>query len=182
MAAYHDRVEIPHATYAEWKANTLGNQYDVDGFPAEQPYQCWDFAAEFWYNVGFTERAPSGRLYPDTGGNDAKGIWLNREINKGDKFTLVNTLLELKVGDVICFGNEPYGHVGFVDHEYTGGAYISILSQNNDLPQVTVEYFSVASFQGAFRYKGWHQQPTPTRAKRTHFPWVLYARKLRGRR
>ena len=177
MAQYNGLVSIPHSTYEEWKTATLGNGYDADGSFGNQ---CWDYVAEFWYNVGFTERAPSGRMYPETGGDNARGIWNNRTLNAGDKFDLVNTLFELKVGDIICFGNSPYGHVGFVDHEYDGSGRIWILSQNNDLPLVTVETFGVGSFQGAFRYKEWHTQPRPTTRRRSNFPWVLYARKLRG--
>lgn len=178
MAVYNDYVSIPHSTYAEWKSNTLGNSYDVDGSPIQQPYQCWDFAAEFWWNVGFAKG------YPITGGNDAKGIWWNRDTNKGDKFTLVYNLNELQVGDVICFDAEPYGHVGFVDQVYDGSGRITILSQNVSHDYVTVETYGVESFQGAFRYIPWNNTPPtpPSSTRRGKFPWVLYARKLRERR
>lgn len=180
MSVYNSYVSIPHSTYAEWKSNTLGNSYDVDGIPAGQPYQCWDYASEFWYNAGF------GTGYPITGGDDAKGIWLNRDDNTGDKFTLVYNLNEVQVGDVVCFSIAPYGHVGFVDEVYSGGDYIKILSQNVLNQQyVTVDNCSVSTFQGAFRYIPWNgtppTPPTPTASGKTKFPWVLYARKIRAR-
>ena len=28
MAGY---VDVPHSTYDEWRANTIGNEYDLDG-------------------------------------------------------------------------------------------------------------------------------------------------------
>lgn len=179
MATYNSYVSIPHSTYAEWVSETLGNSYDVDGQPVAQPYQCWDFASEFWYNLGF------GENYPITGGNDAKGVWWNRETNKGDKFELVYNLSEVKQGDVVCFSYGAYGHIGFANENYDGGAYIEILSQNVSSPSVTIENYGVLTFQGAFRYKDWNSTPptppTPSR-KRSKFPWVLYSRKLRERR
>lgn len=173
MSQYNGYVTIPHSSYSEWKTNTLGNGYDADGLYENQ---CWDYASEFWYNAGF------GTGYPITGGDDAKGIWANRDDNTGDKFTLVYNLNEVKVGDVVCFSIDPYGHVGFVDEVYSGGDYIKILSQNVLNQQyVTVDNYPVATFQGAFRYIPWNSTPPtpPTPTRRGKFPWVLYARKLR---
>lgn len=172
MAQYNGYVSIPHATYAEWKTNTLGNGYDADGVYGNQ---CWDFVSEFWYNLGF------GENYPITGGNDAKGIWPNRELNKGDQFDLIYDTTSLKVGDVICFSYGEYGHVGFLDEPYDGGGYFKLLSQNNSQPYVTAENFGSITFQGAFRYKAWNTTPITTNIKKSKFPWVLYARKLRQR-
>ena len=176
MATYNTYVSIPHASYVEWRYFTLGNSYDVDGVPAYQPYQCWDFASEFWWNVGFPTN------YPITGGDNARGIWTNREQNKGDVFDLITDINSLQVGDVICFSVDPYGHVGFLDETYDGGGYFKLLSQNVlDQDYVTAQNYPVDSFQGAFRYKGWHNiPPTPSETKKNKFPWVLYARKLRN--
>ena len=175
MTTYNNYVTIPHSTYAEWRSNTLGNSYDVDGQPPDQPYQCWDFAAEFWYNLGF------GEGYPLTGGNNAKGIWENRNDNKGDVFDLIYNPLSLKVGDIICFSYGDYGHVGFLDDTYDGGSYFKLLSQNNSQPYVTSENYGSITFQGAFRYKAWNDSPTSINIRKSKFPWVLYARKLRNR-
>lgn len=176
MATYNTYVDIPHGSYIEWRYNTLGNSYDVDGYPAQQPYQCWDYVSEFWYNVGF------GTGYPLTGGNDARGIWDNRDANKGDVFDLITNINDLQVGDIICFSAAPYGHVGFLDENYDGNGYFKLLSQNVSGALVTSENYSATSFQGAFRYRPWHTTPpTPTTNKRSTFPWVLYARKLRNR-
>lgn len=172
MAHYDGYVSIPHSTYSEWRENTLGNSYDADG---QFGNQCWDFASEFWYNLGF------GEGYPITGGDDARGIWTNREQNKGDQFDLVTDVLSLKVGDVVCFSASPYGHVGFLDEAYDGSGYMKLLSQNVSGQYVTSENYAAITFQGAFRYKGWNRNPTPINARVGKFPWVLYARKLRNR-
>lgn len=177
MAVYNSYVPIPHSTYAEWKSNTLGNSYDVDGFPVGQPYQCWDYASEFWWNVGFPTN------YPVTGGDDARGIWPNRETNKGDKFDLIYNINDLQVGDIICFSVAPYGHIGFLDEAYDGGNYFKLLSQNFlNQDYVSVDDYPTVSFEGAFRYKEWNSTPpSPTVSGKTKFPWVLYARKIRAR-
>ena len=35
----------------EFRNATLGKRIDVDNFPKEQPYQCWDLPAFFWSRV-----------------------------------------------------------------------------------------------------------------------------------
>ena len=183
MAHYTGYVSIPHSTYAEWKSSVLNNSYDADGLYGAQ---CWDLAAEFWYNLGF----PQG--YPITGGNDAAGVWPNRETNKGDKFDLITSINDVLEGDVMCFsGPTSVGHIAFADENYPQGAtYMNLLGQNQGGGEpapgggttATVESFNISSFQGAFRYKGWHEvPPTPTVSGKSKFPWVLYARKIRAR-
>lgn len=172
MAEYRGYVDIPHTTYQEWRTATIGNSYDVDGTPILQPFQCWDFASEFWRNLGFSTG------YPITGGNDAKGVWYNRETNKGDVFDLIYDISLTEVGDVLCFSIGQYGHIGFLDEPYQSGGYVKLLSQNVSSPYVTSENYGTSTFQGAFRYKGWHNPPTPI-VKTHRFPFVLYAKRLR---
>ena len=38
-------------TPEEFRNATLGKRIDVDNFPKEQPYQCWDLPAYFWSRV-----------------------------------------------------------------------------------------------------------------------------------
>lgn len=199
MAKYTGYVTIPHATYDEWRGATLNNGYDADGYYG---CQCWDFAAEFWWNIGF----PQG--YPTTGGTgSAYAIWDNREANKGYNgviyFDLITNLNDVKRGDIIVYSPipniNPYGHVGFADQDYAtwtppaGQPYeFPILSENNSgTPDpaggayVNVKGYDTRYFRGAFRYKEWKSgpvPPTPTDRKKHKFPWVLYARKLRNNR
>lgn len=197
MAFYTGYVLIPHNTYLAWKNTVAGNGYDADGYYGDQ---CWDLAAEFWYNVGF----PQG--YPLTGPNHyASECWsVNRNNNTSYNgtiyFDLIYNLTDVKQGDVVVFAGSP-GHIGFADEDYnsTKGGYIAILGQNqgsggvppaisNPAGGTTANvkdlYAGGSNFLGAFRYKEWETTPPvppPSEDVRKRFPWVLYARKLRSR-
>ena len=198
MTKYIGYVDVPHSTYAEWKANTNGNGYDIDG---SYGCQCWDFASIFWRNLGF----PAG--YPIITSSSAYTMWENRLANSilnGQRmFELITSLDDVKQGDVIVynyFSSNPYGHVGFADEDYAtwhannpSSYEFPILSENNQgTPDpaggtyVNVHGYDTRLFLGAFRYVGWISPtpPTPSSKKgiRTNFPWVLYARKLRNKR
>ena len=66
MAQYNGYVSIPHATYDEWKAATIGNGYNAD---RQFGNQCWDYCAELWHQYGLT-------LYTRPGGGGAADCWL----------------------------------------------------------------------------------------------------------
>ena len=193
MAKYTGYVDIPHSTYDAWRNATLGNGYDIDGYYG---CQCWDFASEFWRNVGF----PAG--YPLISASSAYTMWNRRwenvAYNGVTYFTLINDLNEVKRGDVIVYNYtsfNPYGHVGFADQDYAtwhaanpSSYEFPILSENNGgTPDpaggayANVHGYDTRLFLGAFRYVEWEQPvpPTPTITRKGHFPWVLYARKLR---
>lgn len=194
MAKYTGYVLIQHDTYLAWKNATLNNGYDVDG---AYGCQCWDFAAEFWYNVGF----PQG--YPHITNSSAYTMWNLREQNASYNgttyFDLIYNLQDVKQGDVIVYNatvSNPYGHVGFADEDYAtwhannpSSYEFPILSENNGgTPDpaggayANVHGYDTRLFLGAFRYKAWHVvPPTPTR-RAGKFPWYLYANKLRNRR
>lgn len=179
-------VDIPHATYNEWRSNTIGNEYDLDG---AYGCQCWDYASLFWRNVGF------GVGYPQTGPNlYASECWtVSREINKGDKFDLIYSLSEIKQGDILVFegtSSNPPGHITFADENYNGSGSIWCVGQNQGgTPSpsggtpVTRNQLPTPQFLGAFRYKGWEvEPPTPSGRGKPSFKWVLYARKLNQNR
>ena len=190
MAIHTGYVSIPHSTYAEWRSNTLGEAYDADGYYS---CQCWDYTAEFWYNVGF----PQG--YPLTGPNSsAYECWsVNRynniSYNGTTYFDLIDNLSDVQTGDVIVWNYSASwqnGHIAFADENYDGSGYIWVLGQNQGgtpLPgggtAVDRQHLPVTNFLGAFRYKEWHTTPpTPTSGTTSKFPWVLYARKFRNKR
>lgn len=194
MAKYTGYVLIPHDNYLAWKNATLNNGYDVDG---AYGCQCWDFAAEFWYNVGF----PQG--YPHITNSSAYTMWNLREQNASYNgttyFDLIYNLQDVKQGDVIVynqFSANPYGHVGFADEDYAtwhasnpSSYEFPILSENNGgIPDpaggayANVHGYDTRLFLGAFRYKAWHVvPPTPTR-RSGKFPWYIYTRKLNNKR
>ena len=182
---------IGHATWLEWRNNTLGQSYDVDGYYG---CQCWDYAAEFWYNVGF----PQG--YPLTGVNrSAYECWsVNKDANSSYNgttyFDQITSLSDIEAGDVLVWNYSASwtaGHIAFADESYDGSGYIWVLGQNQGgtpLPQggtpVDRHRLPVTNFLGAFRYREWHTTP-PTPVSENKYPkfkWVLQARKLRQRR
>lgn len=175
-------VDVPHATYDEWRANTIGNEYNVDG---QYGCQCWDYASLFWYNVGF------GTGYPHTGPNHAAyECWtINRYENAGNKFDLVELLATVKKGDIVVLDRGRYtgdtvGHIAFADEDYQGGNTLRLVGQNQENPSATLGYkvtadnMSITKFLGAFRYKGWETPPPPRVYKKKKFPWYLYSRRL----
>ena len=188
---YDGYILIPVNSYLAWKTATNGNGYNVDGQYGDQ---CWDFAAEFWYNNGFGTGMPSTA---GTGG--ARGVWYDRVVNAGDKFDLIYNLADVKQGDVIVYdqfpGNE-WGHIGFADQDYATWVpdpsqpyEFPILSQNNQgTPYigggtfVNVKGYDTRLFLGAFRLKSWEPTPPPPEETKHRFPWVLYARKFREKR
>ena len=193
MAFIRGYVSLPTTSYPAWRSSVSGNGYDAD---LRYGDQCWDLCAEFWHNLGY----PNG--YPITqqgGGGQAWMCWTySRDINKGDDFDLIYDISDVKQGDVIVWDGTltfPTGHIGFADEDYDVSGYIHVLGQNQgtggvpppiDNPDggttANVKRLSVSNFLGAFRYKGWGGGPTPpTIVKKSHFPWVLYANKLRKR-
>lgn len=196
MAFYTGYITIPHSTYDEWKNAVAGNGYNADGYYGDQ---CWDLTAEFWYNVGF----PQG--FPHTGANHyASECWTvsrseNISYNGTQYFDLIYNLSDVKRGDVVVFDgtvDNPPGHIGFADSDFNPSTPLSILGQNQGTggvptPEVNpeggttanVNTLNASEFLGAFRFKGWQPiPPTPTSRGKTHFKWVLYARKLREQR
>lgn len=183
---------IGHSTWVEWKANTQGQAYDVDP-QYGAGCQCWDYASEFWYNVGFPTN------YPLTGPNQsAYECWSVNRMNNisyggTQYFDLITSLNDVLPGDVIVWDatvSVPAGHIAFADESYDGSGYIWVLGQNQGgtpLPEggtiVTRNHLGTSNFLGAFRYKAWHTTPpTPTGGETSKFPWALYARKLRNKR
>ena len=198
MAKYTGFVQIPHSTYDEWRNATLGNGYDIDG---SYGCQCWDFASEFWRNIGLPIS------YPLISSSSAYTMWTqyrwqNASYNGTTYFTLITSLNDVKRGDICVynfFSANPYGHVGFADQDYDTwhtanptSREFPILSENNGgTPDpaggayVNVHGYDTNLFLGAFRYVEWTPTPPPPPPVTTiekRFPWVLYARKFRKRK
>lgn len=190
MAKYTGYVTLPVDSYASWKAATNGNGFDFD---SSYGCQCYDLAAEFWWNVGF----PPG--YPIISSSSAYTMWnyrsQNVSYNGTTYFDLVYNLEDIKQGDVMVFDQfsaNPYGHVGFADIDYDSWTpdpnnpyEFPILSENNGgTPDpaggayTNVHGYDTRLFLGAFRYKEWEQTPPTPGLSKKHFPWVLRARNL----
>ena len=160
---------IPITSYDAFRNAVIGKKYDVDGYPTDQPYQCYDGAAILWKQLGRSL---------NTGGNDAKGTWLNaRYENAGNDFHLITNINDVKRGDVVVFDynatnfNGTYydengnlrkpGHIAYADNDYAATHTLNILGQNQlGKPYFTVQQnVSVDSFLGAFRLKTWGPAP-----------------------
>lgn len=185
-------VNVAHSTYDEWRANTIGRAFDLDG---SFGCQCWDYASLFWRNVGFPV------LYPQTGPLlYAYQCWTvsrvqNSAYNGVVYFDLIEGQAMIKRGDVLVFNGtsaNPPGHITFADEDYDGSGYIWCVGQNQGgTPDpsggtaVTRNHLSIFQFLGAFRYKEWHTTPQPTvtfKPVKKRFPWCIYARKFRNQR
>lgn len=195
MAFITGYVSLPVDSYDAFKNAVLGNGYDADGSYGDQ---CWDLVAELWFNIGF----PRG--YPLTGPNHyASECWSvnrNNNISYGGTtyFDLVYNIGDIKRGDVIVWDGSssyPAGHIGLADEDYGGTGYFKVLGQNQGSsgtptpipnPQggttSNVANVGTINFLGAFRYREWQTPPPPPIGRsKQHFPWVLYANKLRNR-
>ena len=191
MTKYVGYVDVPHATYSEWKSNTNGNGYDIDG---AYGCQCWDFASLFWQNIGF----PMG--YPQLLNSKAYTMWNLRNLNSGYQavtyFDLIYNVNDVQQGDIIVFNytsNNEYGHVGFADVDYGNWTpdpnqpyEFPILSENNQgTPDpsggayVNIHGYDIRLFLGAFRYKGWHPTPPTPTYVRSKYPFILLSRRRR---
>ena len=145
--------------------------------------------------MNLPEFANSG-LWPHTGPNFAAAeCWTySRTENAGDSFDLIYNLSDVKRGDVIVIGASPIssvGHIAFADEEYSGGASMNLLGQNQVNPSATYGHIPTVTsvnvstyFLGAFRYKEW-EEPSGGIIRKTKphkFPWVLVTHKLRQQR
>ena len=174
---------VAHNTYDAFKEATIGRQYDLDGYPTSQPYQCWDYV-----DLLYQQNDVAQYLYTAANlggsGDGVKTCWTYqpaRERNASGKFYAVYNISEIKKGDIIVFNEHSgwyadSGHIGFADEDYQGGDYIMLLSQNfYGYHKVVLEsaYLGTA-FLGAFRYIPWETPtpPTPT-TKRKKFPWAV---------
>ena len=140
----------------EFRNATLGKRIDVDNFPKEQPYQCWDLPAFFWSRV-------VGRfLATKQGGGGAKDCWnYSRIYNAGSEFELITDRNALRVGDWLIDNGGEWGHVGMITGIVAQGQVVRLLGQNQPYGYVNEINFSLRNFAGAFRLKAWNNSPTP---------------------
>lgn len=154
---------VPYGTYDEFRNAVNGRAFDCDNCYGAQ---CWDGADLIWMQIG--------RSLSTGGTGAARGCWTNaKEVNAGNDFNLIYDKGSIKRGDVVVFNCGTYGHIGFADADYDGGAYIRLLGQNQGgTPYASggaafnVINMSMATFLGAFRFKKWivtpPTPPTPT--------------------
>lgn len=182
-------IYVPTSSYNSFRIAVLararqGWGYNVDNYLG---YQCWDLAAELWMN---TSEFEDGNLWPKTGPNlYAEECWtVSKDINKGNSFTLIYNIGEIKRGDVIVIGDSAIsetGHIAFADENYNGTTNMKLLGQNQVDPSPTVGHIptvtelDISNFLGAFRYNAWSEGPTPgTTTTESRLPLILMTRKI----
>lgn len=176
-------VQVPHATYQEFRDAVNGRGFDCDGLYG---YQCYD-GVDLLY-----EQSDVGQYLSTANTGLVKNCWLNssaRARNGSGHFEQITSVSSIKRGDIIVFNTYSgwyglTGHIGFADEDYNGTQYIKILSQNfgTGANPTTGKPFNIANaylgsaFLGVFRYKKWNKSPeppTPTKTKKRHFPFPV---------
>lgn len=185
-------IQVDISSYDNFKSATMGNGYDID---SSAGFQCWDYGALLWGNIGRYGHAgvPYNYPYLSTGGTGyAYGIWNARIENATNQFDLIFNLADVKKGDMIIldkgrFEGDVSGHNAFADEDYNGTNTMWLVGQNQENPSasvghvVTRDRMSVAKFLGAFRFKQWESNPpTPYYPQKRKFPFYLYSEKWRN--
>lgn len=152
-------------TPAAFLNETLGSAYDMDGYPAGQKYQCWDYGDYFWVKqVGRSLITKAG------GYGSVRDCWLvSRNVNAGKDFDLITDKKALAVGDWCIFNGGADGHIGIIRKIITAGSIVELQGENQGSITVNVVRFNLNDFLGAFRYKGWAKsQPQPQPQKKSN--------------
>ena len=173
---YNSYVEVPHATYDEFRNATLGNGYNVDGMYGNQ---CWDYIALLYWQYDLT-------LITKTGGGTAADCWnISRQANSQPPFEAVVGKENIKRGDVIVIGSSllsSTGHICIADQDYevTPDGRIWCLGQNQghgSSAPVTRDRVGLTYFLGIFRNTEWQgtppTPPTSASTKKRKFPFVI---------
>lgn len=171
MAQFNGYVKVAHATYQQFRDDTLGNGYNVDKAYGNQ---CWDFCALLWWQYGLTlHTGPKGW---------ASECWtVSRSLNAVPPFTQVTSISDIKRGDCVVFkgtSNYPTGHIAFADEDYKDGmTRMNFLGQNQgqgSLNPSNIANISLANFIGAFRNSNWATSKPSTKDEKKHkFPWTI---------
>lgn len=149
------------ASYADFKAKYLGRSVDVDGFPASQPYQCWDLVSGVYFQyIG-------GHRISCTQTGYVKDIANQRHTNGLLDFcTDIGFEAELQPGDICVWGNCPacpLSHIAIYDSD-NGQSAVYFLGQNQPRNYVTIQRIDVSGIIGVFRpdiFMGKHPEPSP---------------------
>lgn len=187
MANYQGLVQVDITSFDAFLNEVNGNGYDVDYLYG---YQCVDLPKLLAGNAGRTspywKSGSSG--YAREGWTDVD----SRNYNAGTLFIPIYNKRDIKRGDIVILNataSNPYGHVAFATTDWNNSTSSApLLGQNQVDPSASVGHpttitnVNVSTFLGGFRFKAWNQSP-PLNYKypKGHFPWVLYARKLRSK-
>lgn len=164
-------VTVDISSYDNFKADVLGNGYDVDDLYG---YQCVDMAKLLAGNAG----RPSPYWKSGLSGYAREG-WIDEDsrlYNANQYFTLVYNKNFVKKGDLVVLNatsSNPYGHIAFADSDWDSSTTSAILlGQNQVDPNETTGHVNtltnvnVTTFLGAFRFIAW-SEPVPVKRKKS---------------
>lgn len=146
-------------SYSDFKSIYLGHSVDVDGFPKNNIYQCWDLVC--------------GKYMPYIGGKVihcgltgyVKDVANQRKTNGILDFCVdIGLEATLQPGDICVWTNcseTPYSHIAIYDHD-DGQNAVYFLGQNQPYNYVNVKKLAVSGIIGVFRPKIFvNVKPTP---------------------
>lgn len=147
--------------------------------------ECWDYINLIWVHLGsiYYTYPPSD---PTATNHGVKwGVLNNAALltNQISGLTYISDKTFLKRGDIVVSTDGDFGHAGFINSDYDGEHNYDLYTQNyNNRRSVALDTYDLHDFGGAFRVNAWNTTPPEPYSTRTHFKWVLYARKLRDKR
>lgn len=151
-----------------------------------------DYISLLWEHLG-SSYYTSNPSEPSPTSGPVKDGWLNvdaRSANTISHLTQVNSLSNVKRGDVVLFTYGQNGHAGFANQDYNGGNTISIYSQGyNGVNYVNLNSIDLTllNYIGGWRYDAWEEippeppVPEPDEEKK-RFKWAIFTRKLNEKR
>ena len=148
-------------SYANFKSMYLGKSVDVDGFPKNNIYQCWDLVCGKYipYIGGKVIHCGQSGYVKDVANQRKTNGILDVCVDVGLKETL-------QQGDICVWGNcaeTPYSHIAIYDHD-DGQSAVFFLGQNQPYNYVNVKKLAVSGIIGVFRPKIFvKQKPTPVK-------------------
>lgn len=151
-------------SYSDFKKKHLGLRIDLDGFPVNQKFQCWDLANKYFLYIGGHKiHCGQSGYVKDIANQRATNGLLNFCDDIGLK-------AEMQPGDIVVWTNRsphcPYSHIAIYDHD-NGQNEIYFLGQNQPYPWVTVQRIPWQGIIGVFRPKIFaNKEVTPAPAKR----------------
>lgn len=139
---------------SQWRNNTIGKSFDLDGYPQSNPYQCWDYFAYFvkYMNLGLSTYCSLTGYVSD--------LWRLRDSYGYSKyFDYITNPNDLRSGDWCIWDRGSSHNSSHVALMYMDKDGVPVeLGQNQGFPYVT-EKVTQWDILGAFRFKGWSKLP-----------------------
>ena len=148
-------------SYSNFKASHIGLRIDLDGFPVNQKFQCWDLANKYFLYIGGKKIhcAKTGYVQDIANQRATNGIL--------DFCDDIGLHTEMQPGDIVVWKpispHCPLSHIAIYDHD-NGQNEIYFLGQNQPYPWVTVQRIPWQGIIAVFRPKIFsHKEVAPSK-------------------